>query len=301
MNTKELTEKTIASLENEAADKAANVGTEAAFRAEQGKEQAWCAVWARASKSRKETEEGEARVVPLWRKVARVAAALIPLAIATIFVAQINGGDDFTRYAATGSADTLQLADGSTVILGEGSELAFRQTNSGKREAKLTGIALFKVRHDEAQPFTVDADNATVRVLGTTFSVEHWPGEERVRTRVEQGLVAMSAGSENVRIKAGEEAIWTGTELSLTESAAGKIAIGQRRMDFRSASLRQVVDEMLTCYHGELNGVKFDCGEDTVLITTSFVDQSLESVVEELNLHFDKKLALHNGYLTISD
>lgn len=273
-------------------------GVKTALRAEADKAAAWRCVWGRAKGKR--GAESQTRDLPLWGKVARVAAVLIPAIVATVLIARGGGEPDFTLYAATSEADTLQLQDGSTVILGKGSELEFRQTADG-REAKLRGIALFKVQHDEDAPFCIDAAEATVRVLGTTFSVEHWPGEARVRTRVEQGLVSMSAGSEEVRLKAGEEAVWTGSEMTKAVSASGRTAIGSRRMEFHAASLRQVVDEMLTCYHGQLRGVSFDCDEDSVVITTSFENQSLESVVEELNMHFDKKLVLHNGYLTITD
>lgn len=272
-------------------------GVQVAMRAEADKACAWQSVWSRA-KAKRQADKKTGKVVPMWARMARIAAVLIPAIVATVLIAR-SGEPDYTLYAATSAADTIQLADGSTVVLGQGSELEFRQTADG-REAKLRGIALFKVQHDEKAPFSIDATNATVRVLGTTFSVEHWPGEERVRTRVEQGLVSMSAGGDEVRLRAGEEAVWTGSELAKAASAS-RIAIGSRSMEFRSASLRQVVDEMLTCYHGELRGVSFNCSEDSVVITTSFMNQSLESVVEELNMHFDKKIVLHNGYLTISD
>lgn len=269
-------------------------GVQTALRAEADKAGAWKCVWGKA-KAKHPAE----RTTTLWSKAARIAAVLIPAIAVTLVIAR-GGEPDYTLYAATTAADTLQLADGSTVILGKGSELEFRQTADG-REARLRGIAKFSVRHDAGAPFSIDATEATVRVLGTTFSVEHWPGESRVRTRVEHGLVSMSAGGEEVKLGAGEEAVWTGSEMNKTASAAGSIAIGSRRMDFHSASLRQVVDEMLTCYHGQLRGVNFDCDEDSVVITTSFENQSLESVIEELNMHFDKKLILHNGYLTITD
>lgn len=277
------------------ADRAENIKT--ALRAEGDKASAWQSICSRTSIHEQNTQ---GRVIPMWMRMARVAAVILPLAAAAVFVAKNGGDSDVFYYASTSDADTISLADGSTVILGKGSELAFSMSDD-ERNASIKGIAKFMVRHDEACPFSVDAENANVRVLGTTFSVEHWPGEERVRTRVEQGRVAMSAGDSEVRLTAGEEAVWTGSELSKCESAVGGISIGSRRMVFHSASLRQVADEILTCYHGEVRGVNFNCAEDSVLITTSFVNQSIESVVEELNLHFDKNISLHNGYLTITD
>ncbi len=272
-------------------------GIKTALRAECDKEAAWQHVCRQASIS---AQKPAGKVLPMWVRVARVAAVLVPLAVATLFVAKSGDNPDVYYYASASDADTISLADGSTVVLGKGAELAFSMSDD-ERNASLKGIAKFLVRHDETCPFSVDAENATVRVLGTTFSVEHWPGEERVRTRVESGRVAMSAGDSEVLLAAGEEAVWNGSELSKSESAVGGISIGSRRMVFRSASLRQVADEILTCYHGEVRGVNFDCSEDSVLITTSFVNQSIESVIEELNLHFDKNISLHNGYLTITD
>lgn len=269
-------------------------GIDAAARVEAGKADAW-----RNVEMRTGCRGAAAPVAPVWRRALRVAAVMIPLAFALI-LAQKGGDCATTTYYAAAQADTFALPDGSTVVLGKGSELAF--ANGGDlREARLSGIALFRVRHDEAAPFVVNADEARVRVLGTTFCVEHWPGEERVRTRVEQGHVKMSAGDADVDLLAGEEATWSGGMLTKQTSAMGTISIDSRAMTFRAASLKQVVEELKTCYHGELKGVSMECADDSVLITTSFYNQTLESVVEELNMHFDKKLTLSNGYLTISD
>ena len=265
-----------------------------ALRVEGRKAEAWKAVEGRIGARR----GGKARFA--WRIALRVAAVMIPLAMVALTLVSRGAAVETTLYAAAERADTFALPDGSVVVLGEGSQLAF--TNGGKsRKAKLTGIGLFMVRHDDGCPFTVRTGEAEVRVLGTTFSVEHWPGEERVRTRVEQGHVMMEAGSVSVSLLAGEEATWDDGRLQKLASVSGPVKIGSREMTFHKASLAQVVEELKTCYHGELKGVEFRCSADSVLITTSFKDQTLASVVEELNMHFDKKLTLHNGYLTISD
>lgn len=265
-----------------------------ALRVERRKAAAWKAVERRIGARR----DGKSHSA--WRIVWRVAAVMIPLAMVALTLISRGAAEETTLYAATERADTFALPDGSTAVLGKGSQLAF--TNGGKsRKAKLTGIGLFMVRHDEECPFTVRTGGAEVRVLGTTFSVEHWPGEERVRTRVQQGHVMMATGSGSVNLLAGEEATWDEGKLLKLTSSSGPVKIGSREMTFHKASLAQVVEELKTCYHGELKGVDFRCSADSVLITTSFKDQTLASVVEELNMHFDKKLTLHNGYLTISD
>ncbi len=234
------------------------------------------------------------------RILLRIAAVLIPVAFVALFLVQRATGAETLHYATTTQADTFLLPDGSQVVLGKGSRLAFTN-NSGSRGALLEGIALFDVRHDDGCPFTVSAGDATVRVLGTTFLVEHWADEDRVRTRVKQGHVAVSALSQTVSLLAGEEATFSHGTLTKMRSATPNVSVDLREMVFHAASLQQVLQELMTCYHGELKGVRMNCRPDSTLITTSFKDQSLSSVVEELNMHFDKNLSLRNGYLTISD
>lgn len=269
-----------------------------ALAVEMGKEAAWRNVKARCNMA-------QAPVVPLWQRgvkaALRVAALLIPVAVvlfATIKEVADNGANVYTAQA---EADTFALPDGSKVVLGLGSKLVFHADADG-RHAELEGQGLFMVHRDEAAPFVVKARDAQVRVLGTTFCVENWPGQERVRTRVEHGKVAMSAGNSQVTLTAGLEASWDGHNLTKGAMACPKVTVGSHDMVFSGASLTQVADEILSCYHEQLKGVRNMCHEvEPTLITTSFHNQSLESVIEELNMHFDKKISLSNGYLTISD
>lgn len=262
-----------------------------ALRVEERRCRAWECVSAKA---------GIGKPKPVWRTALRAAAVVLPIAFAALFFTQRGAAVDTLMQASTSAADTFALPDGSTVVLGEGSRLAFSNGDES-RKARIEGIGLFMVSRDEARPFTVEAGEAEVRVLGTTFSVEHWPGEARVRTRVRQGHVSVTAEGESVSLLAGEEASLSDGKLVKMATATEMIEIGTRDMTFRSASLAQVLEELKTCYHGELKGVVMACADDSVLITTSFKDQTLESVVEELNMHFDKKLTLRNGYLTVSD
>lgn len=72
-------------------------------------------------------------------------------------------------------------------------------------------------------------------------------------------------------------------------------------MYFEDANMQMVVDELLKSYP-QIRGVHGNMVADTVRITTSFENQTLSDVFEELNIHFDRKIALSDdGYLTISD
>ena len=77
-----------------------------------------------------------------------------------------------TRYAiAVGEQRTIQLEDGSRIILDTGSEVAVRFTG-GRRSVTLNnGQAMFDVEGDPARPFIVDAGDTRVTAIGTRFDV----------------------------------------------------------------------------------------------------------------------------------
>ncbi len=277
-------------------DKTKNAET--ALKVELNKNNAWDNIAARTVNKQ---HNHLAPVTPLYKKVLRVAAVLLPfIVLTTLWFVQRDASSNEIIFVATTDSDSISLPDGSTVVLGNGSQLAY-STKNNERHVRLQGIALFKVTHDEQHPFVVNTDEAEVRVLGTTFSVEHWPGEHHIRTRVKEGRVSLSAANCNEILTAGQEATWDNGTLIVENTAVHNFAIDSHNIEFRAASLRQVMNELQTCFHDQIHGVNYNCSPDTVLITTRFKEQSLESIIDELNIHFDKNIVLHNGYLTISD
>ncbi|WP_411036332.1 FecR family protein [Shinella sp. BYT-45] len=115
-----------------------------------------------------------AEVVPLPKRRRRVAAAALALAAALVlFLAapafMIWLQADFRT--GTGESRVVTLADGSEVDLSAGSAIDVDLTAEGRRVRLLAGQAFFDVAHDAARPFTVEAGNASVVVLGTAFDV----------------------------------------------------------------------------------------------------------------------------------
>lgn len=88
-----------------------------------------------------------------------------------------------------GENRTVQLADGSNVLLGGHTRL---EVSFGADARKLTlarGEAFFKVAKDPARPFAVQAGSATVTAVGTEFNVRR--AADRVVVAVVEGRVLM--------------------------------------------------------------------------------------------------------------
>lgn len=91
---------------------------------------------------------------------------------------------------------TIDLPDGSTVWLRQGSTISYDRTFD-ERNVELTGEAFFEVESDPEHPFTVTTGSSTVRVLGTRFNVRELPDGD-VELYVEEGRVNFSVTKDGV-------------------------------------------------------------------------------------------------------
>ncbi|NNF58506.1 MAG: FecR domain-containing protein [Rhodothermaceae bacterium] len=139
---------------------------------------------------------------PVWR-VAALASVVAFAAILT-FIVRRDAGWETVRVAET---TTVDLPDGSTAELAANTWLMVPDADgSDLRQARLrAGRALFTVRHDPADPFTVETPNALVTVLGTTFGLDVTDVETEVV--LVTGAVALASRAETdapVRLEPGQ-------------------------------------------------------------------------------------------------
>ena len=89
-----------------------------------------------------------------------------------------------------GGAYSLQLSDGTKVMLNSDSRLKFPQSFSGDtREVYLEGEAYFEVRRDVERPFIVHSGEQKVTVLGTSFGISCYASEVNNYTTLVSGKV----------------------------------------------------------------------------------------------------------------
>lgn len=90
----------------------------------------------------------------------------------------------------------VNLPDGSSVLLSEGSALSYDPDFAGPdRVVNLKGEAFFEVVKNASAPFYVHTPALTTKVLGTSFQVRSFDGEENSRVTVMTGRVEVSASS----------------------------------------------------------------------------------------------------------
>ena len=86
------------------------------------------------------------------------------------------------------------LPDGSVVALNSNSKLVYPKHFKGDtREVTIYGEAFFDVKPNREKPFIINAGNAQVKVVGTSFNVSAYPESETVEVVVKTGKVQVTS------------------------------------------------------------------------------------------------------------
>jgi transmembrane sensor len=131
-----------------------------------------------------------------------------------------------SRYdIATGAGErrTVTLDPATQVVLNGSTRMTFDRENP--RFAELTeGEALFRVRHDSANPFTLELGDNRVVDAGTVFNVVRQPGQ--VRVAVSEGKVIYNPQSDAVALTAGEALLDQARSTSIRITTIPSSAVG---------------------------------------------------------------------------
>lgn len=181
----------------------------------------------------------------LWRYMGvAIATSLLLFFALPMFGALRYFGAD----AATGPGEmrVLRLADGSQVTLNSDSAIDLDFTPTHRRLRLLGGEAYFEVAKDPAHPFSVDAGDAAVRVLGTKFNIRMDSDQSIVS--VTEGCVRTASARHQANaivLTAGQEALVNGQRVQRREMNAFVSSAWRRHeIAFQQAPLRTVVDEI---------------------------------------------------------
>jgi transmembrane sensor len=108
-----------------------------------------------------------------------------------------------TRYGTRlGEVRVVTLKDGSVITLNTSSSIRVDMGSARRLVALEAGEALFDVASDPARPFIVEAGDAAVRAVGTSFAVRRF-GSAPVEVVVREGLVEVTAPSNARPIRMG--------------------------------------------------------------------------------------------------
>ena len=105
------------------------------------------------------------------------------------------------KTSAKGEKKSLQLADGTRIILNSGTNLRIPSDfNKEKRVIELEGEGFFDVAPNQDKPFIIRSGNAQVRVLGTSFDFKSYKEDEFIKLTVSTGKVRINVTDQDLQL-----------------------------------------------------------------------------------------------------
>ena len=241
----------------------------------------------------------------LVSSIARIAAVfLVMLTVSAALYTYWNvpGFGRWSAFHTEDQIDSMQLPDNSMVFLNNHSSLKYlKNFNDGKRKVTLSGEGYFDVADDPGNPFLVQTpEDVDVEVIGTSFHLKSGKGFDRIELNVLEGTVKLNyRDCENI-VKAGSSVYPENESFRVVSTPDSNFLSWKTgELVFSQASLK-VIAETLHNHFDAIEKLELNTRSD-VHVTTSFKNQALPAILNELEMHFDKKFQVEEGVLTISD
>lgn len=254
--------------------------------------------WDRMSKNTTQ----KTRVVRIERKprytFLKIAATLLIVLTAGYF---LSGPDEsFNNLVGISSLNELstgaemkefQLPDGTALKLNANSRVSYEKGfGSEHRNITLVGGANFDVTRNEEIPFIIKAEASEVEVLGTSFDVSAYPGED-IELNVSEGQVKFSSTideSHTELVQAGEKAMLSGDGTEMEHGTVENLnyaAWWTRELVFEDTPFDQVVKDLEKTYW-----VKIEYSEalKTCPLGGIYTNITLESMLRKIQNTFSE-------------
>lgn len=172
----------------------------------------------------------------------------------------VQQGDIITltkTFSKTAEQKFLLLPDSTEVWLNAASSLEFPDHFSdNKREVFLNGEAFFKVKHSQKRPFIIHTQKMNIKVLGTTFNVKSYDGDNSSETSLINGSIEVTLQSD--------------PERKIILKPADKLVITNDVVEVSGPKKKKKIDEPLITIK-KINYLP----ADSTVIETSWVDDRL--------------------------
>lgn len=175
----------------------------------------------------------------------------------------------------------FRMPDGSSVILNSDSEIRYTSNFRNERSVVLRGQAFFQVQEDPDRPFRVSSGQLETTVLGTSFDVKAYPGQEDIHVAVVSGTVAVATQQGvTATVEANQATFYTPSSGSLLKKPFDydqMIGWKEKKLKFHEEEYQKVFETLSRWYD-----VEFAFSPGTLLrgkYSGQFMDESLDNVL----------------------
>ena len=200
-----------------------------------------------------------------------------------------------TIVVPKGEEQRYDLADGTTVWLGGGAQLAVRQGLLFRSAELKQGDGTFDVAHQAFAPFTVDAGATRARVMGTRFHLDQLRSG-RVTMAVYRGVVAFGDRSQaELLLRQGDGATRDGNGIQRERGSAE--GADRNWLELRTAPLSDLVDQLDR--RSKISIVSKDDATGRTVISGRFNLADRERTLRLMAMAYDVKIVRVKNFIGI--
>jgi len=264
---------------------------------------AWQRLSARIDEVENETGKRRGLIIrmPTLGWAAGIAAAVL-IALGFWWFGVLSSQEELLVLASVEEVVKDTLPDGSLVTLNKNSSLLYPETfKTGKREVTLVGEAFFEVTPNPGKPFIVQAGEAGIQVLGTSFDVCAYP-DKGVEVLVSTGRVVLfhvnrqPGDSASVVLTAGMKGllpVGSGEPEVDTRHTPDDLFWMNQTLEFRQTPLSEVIKLLRDYYHVQ---IRFSSEAISFCrLTASFTAEPIELILQVIADTFSLELKENDG------
>ncbi len=166
-----------------------------------------------------------------------------------------NTGELNRLIVPRGGQFKIKLADSSLVVMNSESELEFpAQFLGNERRIRMVGEGYFEVTKNKYKPFVVSSKEQEVTVLGTKFNIQAYQHEKTITTTLLEGRVQVSTPQGKVILTPGNQALYNGKNLFISEANATSVSSWKEDMFlFENEPLGKIMQQLSRWYNVEVS------------------------------------------------
>lgn len=216
-------------------------------------------------------------------RIAAIVLLLLAIGIPVLYYSmnQSHNSIGSIEYSSPEGTLTIELPDGSYVLLNKGAYLKYKESTEQKREVTLKGEGYFDVIPDPNRPFLVNTGKVTVTVLGTSFNIRE-SDNKSVEVFVESGSVKLDYQEQNQSAILGPGELGKADKDLKISKLDDLNYLAWKTLDFKfvDESIDEIFRILEKAYHVEVKTGKIK--NTGMRLTTSYSNQSFETILNTI-------------------
>lgn len=196
----------------------------------------------------------------------------------------------------------ITLEDGTRVTLNAYTKLSYpKKFDDDIRRVRLSGEAFFNVTKNPEQPFIIEAKDAEIKVLGTSFNVLARDNVNGVDVVVATGSVSLYSKInkvESIILSIGETGkLFKNKVLKNTTADINFLSWKTQIIDFRNSPLSQVINVLNNTYTANITLDSPSIGN--LMLTSKYDHIDLDTIIKTVCVAFDLQRVDINGQIIL--